>query len=146
MRLEDICSRNPARIGREQPLVEAVRAMLERRVGALVVVEAAHPERPCGMLTDRDIVSGQLARRADLNCLSVGEVMSADLLALPQDLELSEAIEALNRRGVRRAPVIDSGGSLVGVVSLDDLLPAVSQELGLLARLMSTQARSEGRH
>jgi len=145
MKLEDICSRNPARIGRDQPLIQAAREMLERHIGALVVVDQAHPQRPCGLLTDRDIVSGQLARGADLNCLTVGEVMAGDLLALPQNLELAEAIEALNRRGVRRAPVIDSEGCLVGVVSLDDLLPALAQELGLLARLMSTQARSEGR-
>jgi len=145
MKLEDICSRNPARIGRDQPLIQAAREMLERHIGALVVVDQAHPQRPCGLLTDRDIVSGQLARGADLNCLTVGEVMAEDLLALPQNLELAEAIEALNRRGVRRAPVIDSEGCLVGVVSLDDLLPALAQELGLLARLMSTQARSEGR-
>jgi CBS domain-containing protein len=88
-------------------------------------------------------VRGQLRRAADLYCLTVGDVMTPDPLVLPAYLEVTEAIDALNARAVRRAPVLDPDGSLAGIVSLDDLLPAVAQELTDLATLMGSQAHRE---
>jgi CBS domain-containing protein len=46
-------------------------------------------------------------------------------------------------RAVRRAPLIDASGALVGIITLDDLVPAVAQELGTLAALMGSQAQGE---
>lgn len=118
--------------------------MCNEHIGALVVVEPSDPTgRPVGIVTDRDIVRGQLRRAANLYCLTVGDVMSADPLVLPLHLEATEAIEALNARAVRRAPVIDASGALAGIITLDDLLPAVAQELSALASLMGSQARHE---
>ena len=96
--------------------------MCNEHVGSLVVVAREDPLRnPIGILTDRDIVRGQLRRAADL----------------------TEAIEALHAHTVRRAPVLDGFGALAGMVTLDDLLPAVTQELGALAGLMGSQAGHE---
>ena len=129
----------------DRPLAEAARTMRESHVGALVVVDAGDPQRqPRGILTDRDIVRGQLRTGADLYCLVVGDVMSRDPLCLRTDMSLGEGIEAMNVRAVRRAPVIDRAGCLVGIVTLDDLLPAIAGELRLLAQLMGTQAHRPG--
>jgi CBS domain-containing protein len=130
----------------EQALATAAALMRDGHVGALVVVDPADgKQRPIGMLTDRDIVRGQLARRADLYCLSVGDVMTPDPLTLPADMDLGSAIAALNARAVRRAPVLDRSGRLIGIVTLDDLLPAIARELSALANLMGTQAHVESR-
>ncbi len=131
----------------DRPLAEAARAMRDSHVGALVVVYTEDPQRrPRGILTDRDIVRGQLSKDADLYCLTVGDVMSRDPLCLRTDMSLGEGIEAMNSRAVRRAPVVDAAGSLVGIVTLDDLLPAIAAELRSLAQLMGTQAhRSDAR-
>jgi CBS domain-containing protein len=130
----------------DQALATAAALMRDGHVGALVVIEPADgKQRPVGILTDRDIVRGQLARRADLYCLSVGDVMTADPLTLRADMDLGSAITALNARGVRRAPVLDKSGRLIGMVTLDDLLPAVARELSALANLMGTQAHVESR-
>jgi CBS domain-containing protein len=129
----------------DQALATAAALMRDGHVGALVVIDAAEGKRPIGILTDRDIVRGQLARRADLYCLSVGDVMTADPLTLRADLDLGSAIAALNARGVRRAPVLDKSGRLSGMVTLDDLLPAIARELSALANLMGTQAHIESR-
>ncbi len=120
-----------------EPLAAAARLMRQHKVGAVVVLDPHDPQRrPVGMLTDRDIVRGQLARNADLHCLTVGDVMSNEPLCLSVDIALAEGIEALNARAVRRAPVIDRDGTLVGIVTLDDLLPAVASELHELAKLI----------
>jgi CBS domain-containing protein len=129
------------------PLAEAARSMRDHHVGALVVLDPHDPQRrPQGMLTDRDILRGQIARGADLHCLTVGDVMSRDPLGIRLDTSLEEAIEAMNARAVRRAPVLDASGSLVGIVTLDDLVPAIARELQSLAELIGRQAKGGDGH
>lgn len=127
----------------DRPLAEATRLMREKHVGALVILDMTDPQRrPQGILTDRDILRGQLSKGADLHCLVVGDVMSRDPLCLRIDMTLAEGLEAMKARAVRRAPVIDRDGSLVGIITLDDLLPAVASELQDLAKLMSAQTHT----
>ncbi len=67
--------------------------------------------------------------------------MSRDPLCVPADAELTEAIAMLASRGVRRAPVIDAEGGLVGVITLDDLLPVIARQLNELADTAAPQPR-----
>lgn len=143
MRIRDLYTPRARTAFPDDPLADAARTMCSEHVGALVIVERADPHRPIGMLTDRDIVRGQLRRCADLYCLAVGDVMTPDPLVLGCDLDAVEAIEALNARAVRRAPVVGDADAPLGIVTLDDLLPAVAQDLTALAALMGTQARRE---
>lgn len=124
----------------DQPLVQAAKSMRDNRIGSLVVLDPHDPQRrPVGMLTDRDIVRGQVFKQADLHCLTVGDVMSTNPLCLGVESSLADGIEAMNARAVRRAPVTDRNGTLVGIVTLDDLLPAVASELYELAKMMKSQ-------
>lgn len=144
MRVQDLYSPGAKITHADQALADAASTMLESRVGFLIVVEGLGMGRkPVGVLTDRDIVRGQLRLSADLFCLTVGDVMTPDPLTLPANAGVTEAIDALRERGVRRAPVVDGAGNLLGVITLDDLLPAVARELEELATLVGTQARHE---
>lgn len=144
MRLTDFCHPDVRLAYRDQALAQAAQAMYDCHVGALIVVERGDVRRqPVGILTDRDIVRGQLARATDLFCLTVEDVMTPKPLTLAGNLGLTEAIEALNARSVRRAPVVDESGALLGIVTLDDLLPEVARQLSELANLMRLQARAE---
>ena len=145
MRLEDVCTRDVCIAYRDQALAAAAQGMLDSQVGALIVVEHDDARRPVGILTDRDIVRGQLAHAADLFCLTVGDVMTPQPLSLASELSLVAAIDKLKERDVRRAPVLDRSGALIGMVTLDDLLPAVARQLSELADLMGLQARRDGR-
>ena len=137
MKIADV-STVMVRVGHpDQPLADAARTMRDYAVGALVIVERNDARRrPVGILTDRDIVRGQLVKAADLHCLLVRDVMTANPLTLSSSLEFFEAIEALNARAVRRAPLVDADGSLTGIISLDDLLPVVANEFQSLAHLL----------
>jgi CBS domain-containing protein len=144
MNVGDVCSREVYVARRDEPLAEAVKEMRNRHVGAVVVAEpAGEVLRPVGVVTDRDVVLGQLERRKDLFCLSVGDVMTRDPLVLPESAEVADAIDMLSRRGVRRAPVAAENGDLVGIVTLDDLLPLIAEELTALAQLIGRQAKRE---
>jgi CBS domain-containing protein len=134
---------NPdARVTRpDEALADAAHAMLNNRVGSLIVIENRGTARkPIGILTDRDIVRGQLRLGADLFCLTVGEVMTADPLTITIGTGVTEAIEAMQARAVRRAPVVDGFGNLMGIITLDDLLPVVAGELEELSTLIGKQS------
>jgi CBS domain-containing protein len=144
MRVRDLYSPSAQVARPEQALSEAARTMLQSHVGSLIVVETrGTTRRPIGVLTDRDIVRGQLRLSTDLFCLTVGDVMTSDPLAISANAGVTEAIESLRTRGVRRAPVVDGSGNLLGVITLDDLLPEVARELEELSTLLGTQARRE---
>jgi CBS domain-containing protein len=144
MRIGDLSSREVYTVEPDAPLVEAVREMHRRHVGSIVVVERQGDTlRALGIVTDRDVIRGEITRRTDIFSLTVSDVMSANLLVLPESCGLSEAISALRQWGVRRAPVVDELGNLCGIVTLDDLLPAVALELEGLAKLIGRQARRE---
>ena len=144
MRIGDLCSRDVHHVTAEAPLLDAVRDMHRHHVGAVIVVDRAGASaRPIGIVTDRDVMRAEITQRADVFTLTVGDVMSVDLLTLSESSELADGIERMRRRGVRRAPVLDPAGVMLGIVTLDDLLPAVAGQLDALARLLGRQARHE---
>lgn len=147
MNIGEICSREVYVAGPEEPLAKAAREMCRRNVGAVVVVEQRGDLiRPIGIVTDRDIVRGLVDREARLDELQIGSVMTWSPLALREDSGITEAIEFLSEGAIRRAPVIGAAGNLIGIVSIDDLLPVVSDELGALTRLIDRQVLRPRRH
>jgi CBS domain-containing protein len=115
--------------------------MKQRNVGSAVIVDRARGfPRPIGIVTDRDVLRGQFDRCADLFCLNTGDVMSSDVLVVKEDSDTADAIQAMGRRSVRRAPVVDAAGELVGIVTFDDLLPAIAAQITAIAGLVGDQA------
>jgi CBS domain-containing protein len=145
MTIGKICSRMVCVCAPGDALAAAAWQMIQGHVGALVVVDpASERARLLGIVTDRDIVCRQLDSGRDLFCLSVEDVMTRHVFVLQEAWGVEEAIARLSEWGVRRAPVVDASGNLVGILSLDDLLPALVAELVSLAQLLGTQSRNEG--
>ncbi len=147
MRLAEICSSPVFTAHPGQSLADAAREMRAHDIGALVVVAPGDPlQRPLGILTDRDILRGQVYEAADLHCLLVETVMTRRPLCIHAEEEITEAITTLASHGVRRAPVIDGSGALVGIVTLDDLLPQIAEQIKALADTAVTRPRSAAAH
>jgi CBS domain-containing protein len=146
MNIGEACSREVYIFQAAEPLANAAAEMMKRHIGAIVVVETEPRRvRPVGIVTDRDIVRGQLSLKKDLAGLTVGEVMTREPLTVPESCAVQDALERMRTRRVRRAPVVNARGDLVGIVSLDDLLPIVADELHVLAGLVGGQASREGK-
>ena len=96
-----------------------------------------------GIITDRDIVRAQLERVADLSRLSAGQVMTRNPLVIGEENSADGAIAHLRARGVRRAPVVATDGTLVGLISADDLLAHVAHKLIGLAEIVGWQRKIE---
>jgi CBS domain-containing protein len=144
MLVGSLCSRPPVTVSTGAPISDVARLMRDRHVGAVVVTEGGREQlRPAGVITDRDIVSAQLARTADLSRLSAGEIMTRDPLVIGEDESIDGAIAHLRARGVRRAPVVSPDGTLVGLVSVDDLFVHVARELIGMAEIVARQPRAE---
>jgi CBS domain-containing protein len=144
MNIGEICSREVYIFEAGEPLANAVGEMIKRHIGAIVVVETApNRVRPVGIVTDRDVIRGQVSLKKELPNLTLRDVMTSAPLMVSEASGIPEAIERMRARGVRRAPVVNDSGDLVGIVSLDDLLPIVAEELGALARLVGNQASRE---
>jgi len=144
MTIGDICIRDTVYITRENSVAEAARLMRDHHVGDLVVVdEQTGLRKPVGILTDRDLVVEVLAKEIDLNAVTVGDVMSSDLITARDSDGLYETIQRMRARGIRRVPVVDDKGSLAGIVAADDLLDLLADELTALARVGSREQARE---
>jgi CBS domain-containing protein len=140
MAIGEVCSSKVYVVGRNEPLAFALREMQRRGIGSVVVVESRGKLLfPVGIVTDRDVWRGQVMRQAGLFALTVEDVMTSNPLTLLESSGLAEAVGSLRARGVRRAPVVASTGELIGMVSVDDLLPPLAAELRGLAQLQGTQ-------
>lgn len=98
-------------------VVEAAQRMIQEEKGPLPVVEG---ERAVGMVTDRDLVARVVAEGADPNALSVGDIMSTDLMTATPDEDLDEARRLLAQHELDRLLVVE-GDRLVGIISEADL-------------------------
>ena len=143
MNAGELCSREVYIMRPQEPLRDAVALMHKHQVGAVIIVETVRGlVRPIGIVTDRDVVYAQVARETELSQLRIEHAMTSHPTVIAETASLPEAIRRMSERSVRRAPVVNDGGDLVGIITLDDLLPVVSQELQGLARLIGGQARA----
>ena len=136
MPVGEICNREVVVAERTTTIVEAARLMRRYHVGDLVVVDEVQGRRvPVGMVTDRDMVVEVIAREQPFASCTVSAIMSATVVCVPETAGVIEAIQLMRSHGVRRVPVVDAGGALVGSLAADDLLDLLAEELSALARI-----------
>jgi CBS domain-containing protein len=138
MKVRDFCSKGVVTVGPQASLREAALLMRNSHVGALVVVERKGGiEQPAGILTDRDIVVAVIAvPGARPEGIRAADAMSQPVVLVREDDSVFEAVETMQRKAVRRLPVVAADGSLRGMVTLDDVLRVLAAELGGLAEAL----------
>jgi CBS domain-containing protein len=144
MPIGEICNREVVFVSRQLPVNEVARLMREHHVGNVVVVaDQGGLRKPIGIVTDRDVVVEVVAAGLDPAVLNVEEIMAPDLATLPEKTGVFEAIRYMRDKGVRRMPVVDEDGVLIGILALDDLLDLLAEELGALAHLITREQTRE---
>ncbi|NUP05306.1 MAG: CBS domain-containing protein [Polyangiaceae bacterium] len=126
MRVQNLMTREVTYCAPDQPMSAAARLMWDHDCGCVPVVD--RDMRPIGMITDRDICMGALAEGKALHELPIRNSMSTQLLVChPEDsIERAEAI--MKQAQVRRLPVTNHEGKLVGVLSLNDIAREAERE------------------
>ncbi len=134
-----ICVRSVVTTEADEPLATAARRMDEHAVGCLVVVDGK--KHPVGILTDRDLMLHCVARGHDAGSEQVAQAMSAPVVTAREEMPIENAISQLSAASIRRLPVVDASGALVGLLALDDVLDLLSEEVATIGRLLSRRAR-----
>lgn len=132
-----ICSRHLVSIDASQPLQQAARLMREHHVGAVVVTSSgAEGLQVDGVVSDRDLAIEVLSRGGDASQVPIGRLVRGAPVAIPESATFAQAVAAMQAAGVRRLLVHDEAGALVGLLSFDDLVPALVAPLAGLADVL----------
>jgi len=133
-------TRNPRTVKPGDTLQSAAQLMDELNVGVLPVAEG---NRLVGMLTDRDIVIRSTSVGQDPRTMTVSDAMTDEVRSLPMDASVLDAIQMMKDQQLRRIPVTDAAGELVGILSLGDLADAGTPEAGEALEGISTPAEPD---
>lgn len=132
--------KSPVAIAHEDDTIRAAaQIMRERRVGSLVVTRAG---RPVGVLTDRDIVVRVVAEGRDCEA-RIGDFVTYDPITVSVHDGIETAAAQMRRHGVRRLPVVDEDGVVVGMVTADDLLVLLGSEIAGVCEAIDNRADAE---
>jgi CBS domain-containing protein len=135
---EELITRSPATLPPAALVMEAARLMEDRGVGSVVIVEG---DEVVGIVTDRDIVVGLLAFAEDgyVGLASVGEVMTPSPVCVLAGDDIEHCLVKMEAHSIRRLPVKNEHGELIGVVSLDDIMMQLASELGKAGALIGNE-------
>lgn len=146
MNVGQCCKHSVWAIGSRADIVEAAKLMRGHHVGFLVVYQDGDPLRkPIGVLTDRDLVLQVMAREADAHSVTAGDVMTQHPMIAMEHDDIGDLVQAMRLAGIRRVPVVDSRGALVGIIAMDDLIDVVASLLNELAGSIKSEQRQEWR-
>ena len=140
MQVSQVMTPEPRTVGPQDTLQDAARLMDELNVGVLPVTDGP---RLIGMLTDRDIVVRSTSAGQDPRRARVEAAMTTEPRTVAEDAPVLEAIRVMKEQQLRRLPVVDGAGHLIGILSLGDLADAGTPEAGDALEAISTPAEPD---
>lgn len=148
MPVGEFCNRQVVIASQESDIVGVAKLMREHHVGDVVIVQGREGEAqiPRGIITDRDLVIELLALEVPPDSVTVGDIMSYELITCLESDGLWDVLKRMQSREIRRMVVVNDAGGLIGILTVDDLLELLAEEMTALAKLtMGQQAREKRR-
>ena len=140
----EYCNREVIIVEPTISVTEAAVLMRRHHVGDLVVVEKAGGQaRPVGIITDRDIVIEVVAQKIDPDSLTVNDIMSTDPVSVVEATSLLDTLDLMKQHGIRRMLVVDDSGSLQGLLTADDAIELIAEQLSDLIQLVNREVTRE---
>jgi CBS domain-containing protein len=139
-----IATREVVFCARDMSAFEVAQLMRSNHVGDLVVVEQRKGKPiPVGIVTDRDLAVEVMAKEVDPKTVTAGEIMTPELVVAVENEDIFDAIKKMHWKGIRRMPVVNSEGELVGIATFDDLVEFLAQAQVDVARIGRLQQIEE---
>jgi CBS domain-containing protein len=123
----------------DETVEQCARRMRDDGVGCLLVIRKG---RPSGLVTDRDLVVRVLAQGIDPVTAHMGDFVTYDLITVSVNETIETATERMRVHGIRRLPVVDEQGEVVGIVTADDLLVLLGSELAAVCESIANRSDS----
>ena len=140
MSVGDICNHDAVIIGKSDSIYTAAVLMRDQHVNYVVVVESQQGNNiPIGAVTEREIVVDMVAERLDLDTVSVGEVMKPQLVMANEEDDVMKTLKRMRHTSLRCIPVINADKTLVGILSVDDILDRLSELLSDIGHILTRQ-------
>ena len=144
MSIAEFCNRDVVCATRDTTILEAANLMRRHHVGDIIIVDEDADRRwPIGIVTDRDIVVDVVAAGLDPRLAKLADLMLEPLTILEQHASVAQTVSTMAQKGVRRVPVVDVQGALLGIVTLDDLLAHLAPPLANLGELVAHTRQRE---
>lgn len=145
MSVGQFCNRDTAIVRTGDSIVATAKLMRQNHVGSVVIVaDADGKTKPIGIVTDRDLVLEVVAAELDPETVTIGDLVSSELVTASEQDGIWETIQRMRLKGVRRMPVVDAHGVLAGIISVDDLLEILAAELSEVTKVLAReQVREE---
>jgi len=145
MKVKDIMTSDPVCVTPDTPLREAARMMKQHNVGIIPVVEREGSNQLVGVITDRDIAVRCVAEGHDSSKCPVREAMSGDVQTARADDDVTNVMRLMGKEQVRRIPIVDERGGLVGIVAQADIVREADDE-NLAEETVEKISREGGKH
>jgi len=136
MPVEDLARSDVVTATEETAVSEIAQQMADETVGSVVIVD---DQTPVGIVTDRDLALRCVAEESEIGDQTAGNVMSENLETIQQDAGFFEAVDQMSESGIRRLPVTDGSGDLVGILTTDDLTTLLADEEQGLSKVIEAQ-------
>lgn len=133
--VKEIMTRDVCTARTDDSILKASKRMIEFGVGSIVVVE---DRKPIGIVTEKDILYKVVAKNRLPSKVKLKDVMSSPLITIRPTTSLREAADIMRKRGIRRLPVINDEGDLIGIVTDNDIL-SVAIDLGEFTELLKNE-------
>ena len=144
MNIGSVCNRDVIVAWPDCSIQEAVKMMREYNVGDLIIAKSRNTECiPIGILTDRDIVVEVLAEDVPLEAVDIKDIMSSNLMTANENEELFNVIKLMRKKGIRRVPVINDQGVLVGIFAMENMLEIIAESMRDLVTLVHNENTHE---
>ena len=144
MSVGEYCNREVVIVAGDATVTEAAGLMRSQHVGSLIVVKSRQGMNvPVGIITDRDIVVGVVAKEIPYDSVTVKDIMPGDLTTAGERESLWGTIDRMCSFGIRRVPVVNEEGGLEGILSMDDVLELFADGLGKMADLVKREMDHE---
>ena len=126
-------NRNVIVCGKDFSLIDAIRVMIDKRIGSLIVVENG---KVVGIVTNRDVMKAIVTNYSDLQSMKVKDIMTKDVITISPSDTLEKAVDLMTKYRIKRLPVVD-GDKLVGILTVSDIIVVEPKIIQNLASLLS---------
>jgi len=138
LKVREIMSPSPLTIPADATVMQAAKAM-ERHDSSCVFVKSKG--RIVGILTERDITRRVVGKGASPRTTKVRSVMTSQIVVTPSEASIEEALKVMTTNKVRRLPVVDERGDMVGIVGTADVAKALAEKAGYSTSLISAMTK-----
>jgi predicted transcriptional regulator len=144
MKVGEYCTKQTVFVRSNETPLDAALVMREENVGCVVIVDDVKGKLvPVGIITDRDITIEVVAEKVNPLDVTVGDLVFKPLVSVNQEDDLNESLKIMRQKGIRRLPVVDYEGSLVGILAVDDYLALMAEQFNDLVGLFDQELKNE---